>query len=64
MLSEDSARVQDAWETLTYRLERPGAHTLVTEITTPGLPFGGRWTWSVTGADEESVVTIVEDGEV
>lgn len=64
VVGEDSVRVEDAWETLVYRLERPRPRTLVTEIATPGLPFGGRWTWSVAPAPEGAVVTIVEDGEV
>ena len=64
MLSGNSARVDDGWETLTYRIERPRARTLVTEIVTPGLPYGGRWTWAVTPSDGGTVVTVVEDGEV
>ncbi|MDX1647901.1 MAG: SRPBCC family protein [Longimicrobiales bacterium] len=64
MLSGDSVRVYDAWETLTYRIERPRPRTLVTEIVTAGLPFGGRWIWSVAPDDEGAVVTLVEEGEV
>lgn len=65
ILAEDSVRVREAGETILYRIERPGARILVTEIATPGLPFGGRWTWSVEpGPDGSSAVTITEDGEV
>lgn len=64
VLSGDSVRVRDAWETLTYRIERPRPRTLVTEIVTPGLPFGGRWIWSVAPTDGGTIVTLVEDGEV
>lgn len=65
VLAEDSVRVRQAGETLLYRVDRSRPRTLITEILTPGLPFGGRWTWSVRPADGGSaVVTIVEDGEV
>lgn len=65
VLAEDSVRVRQRGETLVYRLHRPSPRTLVTEIATPGLPFGGRWTWSVRSDERGSaVVTIVEDGEV
>jgi len=65
VLSPDSVRVDEQGETLVYRLYRPGPHTLVTEIVTRGIPFGGRWTWSVDpGPEGSAVVTIVEEGEV
>lgn len=65
ILADDSVRVRESGETILYRLERPGARTLVTEIATPGLPYGGRWTWSVEpGSEGSSTVTITEDGEV
>ena len=48
-----------------YRLEQPQDRTLVTTIDTPGLPYGGRWIWSVEEAGPlQSTVTIVEEGEV
>lgn len=65
VLAADAVRVRENGETIRYRIERPGERTLVTEIDTPGLPFGGRWIWSVAAAaDDTAVVTIVEEGEV
>lgn len=65
VLAEDSVRVRQAGQTLLYRVDRSRPRTLVTEIATPGLPFGGRWTWSVRSGERGStIVSIVEDGEV
>jgi hypothetical protein len=65
VLAEDSVRVRQAGQVLEYRIRRPRPRTMVTEIVTPGLPFGGRWTWSVDpGPSGSAIVTIVEDGEV
>ena len=65
LLGGDSVRVRQAGETLLYRVDRSRPRTLITEIATPGLPFGGRWTWSVDStASGRAAVTIVEDGEV
>lgn len=65
VLSDASIRVTENGESVRYRVERPADRTLVTEIDTSGLPYGGRWTWTVepTG-DSGAVVTIVEEGEV
>jgi hypothetical protein len=65
LVAEDTVRVAQEGQVLLYHLDRSRRRTLVTEIVTPGLPFGGRWTWSVTPNESGSaVVTIVEDGEV
>lgn len=65
VLSADAVRVQEHGQAIRYRIERPGDRTLVTVIDTPGLPYGGRWTWSVTPAgDDSAMVTIVEEGAV
>lgn len=65
VLAADSVRVMEKGRPLLYRIERPAERTLVTEIATAGLPYGGRWTWSVAPTDNGSAtVTIVEDGEV
>lgn len=45
-ITPDSMRVHDPTGTLTYRIDRPRPYVLVTEIVTPDLPFGGRWTWA------------------
>ena len=65
ILGPDSVRIRMEGETLDYRVERPSLRTLVTRIVTPGLPFGGRWTWSARPVDDGATeVTIVEEGEV
>lgn len=61
----DYATVRQGGDVVRYRLEERGERTLVTTIDTPGLPYGGRWTWTVEDAGEgRSRVTIVEEGEV
>lgn len=66
VLADETVRVVEKGRPLLYRIERPGERTLVTRIATSGLPFGGRWTWSVSPAGDGSsaTVTIVEDGEI
>jgi hypothetical protein len=45
------------------RMERPAL--LVTRIADPSLPFGGTWTYQISGApDGGSDLTITENGEV
>lgn len=64
-LAPESVVVTEGGETLRYGLERPRPYTLVTTIATPGLPFGGRWIWTVEPAGAgRCTVTIVEEGEV
>jgi uncharacterized protein YndB with AHSA1/START domain len=40
------------------------SRTLVTRIADKSLPFGGKWTYSLTGDSASTVLTITEDGEV
>lgn len=61
----DHVTVREGGDEVRYRLEETGERTLVTTIDTPGLPYGGRWTWTVAESGVSgSTVTIVEDGEV
>ena len=65
LVAEDTVRVAQEGQVLLYHLDRTRPRTLVTAIVSPGLPFGGRWTWTVVpSASGSAVVTIVEDGEV
>lgn len=61
----DHVTVREGGDVVRYRLHEAAPRTLVTTIDTPGLPYGGRWTWTVEDEGEgRSTVTIVEEGEV
>jgi len=45
--------------------ESEALHWLKTTIPPDaGLPFGGTWAWQISAADEATVVTVMEEGEI
>lgn len=66
MEAGDRAVVTDSNGRVRYRVERPADRTLVTTIDQEGLPYGGRWIWSVEPAEDgtSAFVTVEEEGEV
>ncbi len=50
---------------LSFRItEKTENRSLTVEIEDEGLPFGGSWTYNIEPAEEGSILTIREDGEV
>lgn len=66
MEAGDRAVVTDSNGRVRYRIERTADRTLVTTIDQEGLPYGGRWIWSVEPAEDgiSASVTVEEEGEV
>ena len=51
--------------TITFEVQESHAPTrLVTRIADPSLPFGGRWTYTLTADGAGTTLTITENGEV
>lgn len=66
MAADARAVVTDAKGSVRYRIEQPADRTLVTTIDQDGLPYGGRWTWSVRPAEGgvSRSLTIEAEGEI
>jgi hypothetical protein len=65
VVGDQEVRIVSRGDAVRYRIVRPAQRVLVTEIVDAGLPYGGRWVWSVAPAAEgAAIVTIVEEGEV
>jgi uncharacterized protein YndB with AHSA1/START domain len=63
--SNTFTEISDSGETVAYRIEEFATpERMVTRIITPGLPYGGAWTYELIPTDTGCRLTITEHGEV
>lgn len=63
--SNTFTEVSTSGEAIEYRIEEFATpERMVTRIITPGLPYGGAWTYELVPTDTGCRLTITEEGEV